>query len=101
MIVGGMMIVYSFIIVKRHSFMHKKIIDEIIGWYGTCAIVLAYALVSFGVLPASTFLYQILNGTGALGIVYISFKKKAYQPGVLNVIWAIIATVAIIKISTQ
>lgn len=78
--------------------MQQKILDETIGWYGTCAIVLAYALVSFNVLSPSTFLYQILNGTGALGIVYISFKKKAYQPGVLNIIWAIIATIAIIRL---
>ncbi|MFH1667647.1 MAG: hypothetical protein ABH884_01315 [Candidatus Komeilibacteria bacterium] len=78
--------------------MKQKIIDEFIGWYGTCAIVLAYALVSFGFLSSSTFLYYILNGTGALGIGYISFKKKAYQPGVLNVIWAIIALVAIIRL---
>ena len=78
--------------------MHKKIIDEIIGWYGTVAIVLAYALLSFRVINSTNLLYQILNGTGAIGIVYISFKKKAYQPGVLNMIWAIIATIAIIRL---
>ena len=78
--------------------MNQKIIDESLGWYGTCAIVIAYALVSFNVLSASTLLYQILNGTGALGIVYISLKKKAYQPGVLNIIWTIIALSAIIRI---
>jgi len=78
--------------------MNQKIIDEIFGWYGTFAIILAYALVSFGILSPSSSIYQILNGTGALGIVYISFKKKAYQPGVLNIIWAIIALIAIIKL---
>jgi len=78
--------------------MKQKVIDESIGWYGTCAIVLAYALVSFEFLSSSTFLYQILNGTGALGIVYISFKKKAYQPGVLNVIWALIALISIVRL---
>ena len=75
----------------------KKIGDELIGWYGTVAIVLAFALVSFEVLPATSLFYQILNGTGALGIVYISFKKKAYQPGILNIIWAVIAGIAIIR----
>ena len=78
--------------------MGKKIIDESIGWYGTGAIILAYALVSFSVLSTSSFLYQIMNGTGALGIIYISFKKKAYQPRVLNIIWAIIAFIAIIRL---
>ena len=78
--------------------MNKKIIDEIIGWYGTVAIVSAYALLSFGAIVSDSLIYQFLNATGAIGIVYISFKKKAYQPGVLNIIWTIIATVAIIKI---
>jgi multidrug transporter EmrE-like cation transporter len=60
--------------------------------------VLAYALVSFEVLSSNGLAYQILNGTGALGILIISIKKKAYQPGVLNIIWFIIAVVAIIQI---
>ncbi len=71
---------------------------ELFGWYGTIAIVGAYALVSFSVLEPTNIWYQVLNGTGALGIVAISFYKKTYQPGVLNIIWAIIAFVAIIGI---
>ena len=76
----------------------KKYIEEIIGWYGTIAIVLAYAMSSFGVISSNSLFYQVLNGTGALGIVYISLKKKAYQPGVLNIVWAVIALVAIVNI---
>lgn len=78
--------------------MNKKIIDEIIGWYGTITIVSAYALLSFGVIASVNLVYQFLNATGAIGIVYISFKKKAYQPGVLNIIWTTIAIITIIKI---
>ena len=76
----------------------RKIIDESIGWYGTIAIILAYALISFNFLASSSFSYQILNCTGAIGIIYISFKKKVYQPGVLNIVWAIIALFAIINL---
>lgn len=71
-------------------------VAEIVGWYGTGAILLAYALVSFKVISASGFTYQILNLTGAIGIVTISVLKKAKQPAVLNIFWAIIALVAII-----
>lgn len=78
--------------------MKSKIIEEVIGWYGAIAIVGAYALLSFDVISAGSMAYQLLNATGALGIVVISFKKKAYQPGVLNIIWTVIAMVAIIKI---
>jgi len=81
--------------------MRTKFYEELFGWYGTLAIVLAYALVSFGVLAPTNLWYQILNGTGALGIVYISFRKKAYQPGVLNSVWTVIAILAIVRMFFQ
>ncbi len=76
--------------------MKTKII-EIYGWYGTVAIILAYVLVSFSVISSNNIWYQILNGTGALGIVIEAFHKKDYQPGVLNVIWTLVAVVALLR----
>jgi hypothetical protein len=67
------------------------------GWYGMAAIILAYALASFSLIKATGLAFQILNGTGALGIVFVSFQKKAYQPGVLNILWTLIAIIAIAK----
>lgn len=71
---------------------------EIFGWYGTIAIISAYFLNSFGVLSSADVLYQLLNISGAIGIVLISFKKQAYQPMILNIIWTIIGTLALVKI---
>lgn len=76
--------------------LNKKRITEVIGWYGVFAILLAYALVSFKIVPTSSYLYQLLNLTGAISIAVISITKKAKQPATLNVVWAIIAFVAII-----
>ncbi|MCE9549117.1 hypothetical protein K8Q98_01830 [Candidatus Nomurabacteria bacterium] len=76
----------------------NKTLVSIIGWYGAFAIVLAYILVSFSVISGNSLLFQILNGTGAIGIVIVSLSKKDYQPAVLNIIWALIALVAIISI---
>lgn len=78
--------------------MNKDKLIELFGWYGTITIILAYALISFSLLAPTSLWYQLLNGTGALGIVAVSFHKKTYQPCVLNIIWAIIALVAIGKI---
>jgi multidrug transporter EmrE-like cation transporter len=64
---------------------------------GVVFIVLAYALLSFNLI-SNDLSFQILNGLGTIGIIYISFVKKAYQPGVLNIIWLIIAIIAIIKL---
>jgi len=66
-----------------------------VGWYGVLAILGAYTLVSFGVLNPLNLWYQLLNLTGAFAIIVHSFSKKDYQPGVLNIIWMIIAIIAI------
>ncbi|HXE10334.1 MAG TPA: hypothetical protein VN554_02810 [Verrucomicrobiae bacterium] len=70
---------------------------EIAGWYGTAAIVLAYVLVSFNILPAGGGAYQVLNLTGALGIVAIAAVRKIRQPLLLNLFWVAIALGALIK----
>lgn len=75
----------------------KKIIIEIFGWYGMAAIVLGYTLVSFNVISVDNSVYQLLNLTGAIGIVVISLFKKAYPPALLNMIWMIVALIALLK----
>jgi hypothetical protein len=78
----------------------KKFV-EIFGWYGAVAILAAYAGVTFGVLSSNGgggILFQFLNLTGALGLVVVSFYKKTYQPGVLNLVWTLVALVALIRI---
>ena len=76
----------------------KNSLISILGWYGTVAIIAAYALVSFSILSPTETTYQILNLSGAIGIVLVSLQKKAYPPAVLNIIWAVVAIFAIFKI---
>lgn len=76
----------------------KAKLTEILGWYGTIAIIGAYALTSFNIVSPQSYLYQFLNITGAIGIVMVSLKRKAYQPAVLNIIWTIIGAFALIKL---
>jgi len=77
--------------------MNQKL-GEIIGWYGTLAIVGAYALVSFKVVSATGGVYQLLNLTGATGIIVISALKGVRQSVVLNSFWALIAIIALIQL---
>ena len=79
--------------------MNKSNAVEWIGWYGAAAILLAYALNSFQVIDSGSLPYQILNLSGAIGIITISLAKGAKQPAVLNIVWAFIALVAITKIA--
>jgi hypothetical protein len=77
--------------------MNHKIIHNSIGWFGTALILIAYTLTTFGFLSTNNLIYPLANGAGALGLIYTSFKKKDYPPGVLNIIWFTIALVAIVK----
>lgn len=72
-----------------------------IGWYGAIATLAAYFLVSFAILHPRDLSYQVLNLTGAIGLGTICYFKKTYQPLFVNIIWAIIAIIAIIFILTS
>jgi hypothetical protein len=68
---------------------------ELAGWYGTLAIVGAYALTSFGVLTASDAAYQWLNLTGGLGVAWVCWRKRTWQAFWLEAIWVAIAATAL------
>lgn len=70
----------------------------IVGWYGVLAILVAYGLNSFGLLSASSLAYQLINLSGATGIIIEALQKKDYQPVVLNVVWGVIAIIAIVQL---
>jgi len=71
---------------------------EAIGWYGVAAILAAYALNAFGALGVEGVAYHVLNLTGAAAIVLVSLRRRAYQPAALNVVWAVIAAAAIVRL---
>lgn len=76
----------------------KNVLAEFSGWYGAIAILLAYALVSFSIISAESFVFQFLNLTGAVGIIIISLHKNVKQSVVLNIFWASVAFIALIKV---
>lgn len=76
----------------------KNRITEAIGWYGVAAIVVGYMSISFEIFDAQSLPYQLLNLTGAIAIMYEALKKKDYQPVVLNVIWGVVAIIALTRI---
>lgn len=76
----------------------KNLVAEILGWYGVAALLGAFVLVSFGAISAQDALFQILNVTGAVGIVVDALAQKNWQPAVLNIVWGLIGLFALIKI---
>jgi hypothetical protein len=70
---------------------------EVLGWYGLAAVVLAYGTVSLSFISPNSYIYQLLNLTGSFGLGSVAFVKRAYQNGVLNVVWAAIAIIALTR----
>ncbi len=71
---------------------------EILGWYGLIAVVIAYGSVSLNFVSPNTYVYQFLNLSGSVGLGLVAFVRRAYQNGVLNVVWGAIAVVALIRL---
>ena len=71
---------------------------EWLGWYGMIAILAAYGLLSFSILQPHDLVYQLLNGTGALGLVIDGLAKKDRPVVVLNALFTLIALISLIRI---
>ena len=71
-------------------------VPEILGWYGVVAIIAAYIGISFNLMDANSVWYPILNGSGAFAMVVDGYYQKDYQPLVLNLVWALIACIALV-----
>mgnify|MGYP001565404400 CR=1 FL=1 len=70
---------------------------ELVGWGGVAAILTAYVLLTFGVLVPQHLTYLVLNLGGGVAIIIDSAHQKDYQPVVLNIVWATIAAIGIVR----
>lgn len=76
---------------------HKA--ENYIGWYGVLAILLAYFLISLDIIGVHSLAYQLMNLTGAIGIIIEALSKKDMQPAVLNAVWAGIAIIVLVQLA--
>jgi hypothetical protein len=78
--------------------MDKRKFASIAGWIGMILILGAYFLISYNFVKGESFLYQIINLIGASGLFYNAYFSKSKPLMTLQLSWAIIAIIAIIKI---
>jgi hypothetical protein len=79
----------------------EKLLVDAAGWLAALLILGGYALLTAGKVTAKSPLYQWMNVVGAVGFVINSGYFKAWPSAVLNVIWAAIGIVALVRIATQ
>lgn len=71
---------------------------EVVGWFGTAAILGSYIATQFKLLEQHTRTYQVLNFFGSIGFIINSGYHGAYPNAFLNVIWALVALIALVTI---
>lgn len=70
---------------------------EVIGWLGSIAIVLAYGLNSYQKIRSDSIVFLLLNLVGGLFLMTYTYYKDAFANTFLNLVWVIIAVVALGK----
>lgn len=85
---------------KRFHVRYKETINATLGWIGALLILSAYFLVSFGIMQADQVSWQLLNLFGSAGIVISALPKKDWPAMWLNIIFAAIALIALIRLLT-
>jgi hypothetical protein len=72
-------------------------IIEIVGTLGACLLLLSYFLVSTSRIALDSMLGHLLNLGGAVMLGLNAFAHNALPPAALNVLWASIALVAVMR----
>ena len=68
---------------------------NVMGWYGTLAIVGAYLATSHDWMEQGT-LYQLLNVSGATGVGLVCWRQRAWQALTLEVVWVAVGLTALL-----
>lgn len=67
---------------------------EIIGWLGVLFYLIGYLLLVIKRISASGYPYHVLNGLGAIGLIFNAFYLHDIPNIAVNAIWLLIAIYA-------
>jgi hypothetical protein len=74
---------------------------NLIGWIGSAAVLLAYALVSSKRVQGDSVAYQVLNLFGSVCLLINTIYWGAYPSSFVNIVWTGIALFALIGIARR
>jgi hypothetical protein len=75
--------------------MKLKLFIDVLGWIGSVEVIAAYALNSYQRMKSDSLYFQLLNLTGAIFLIINTVYYCAYPSAFINVVWVVIATIAI------
>jgi FtsH-binding integral membrane protein len=74
-----------------------NLLIEVIGWAGSIAILVAYGLNSYQKITSSSLTFTLLNLFGGLMLIGYTIYKDALPNTFVNLVWVIIAIIALAK----
>ncbi|MBN8853042.1 MAG: hypothetical protein BGO55_14085 [Sphingobacteriales bacterium 50-39] len=74
---------------------------EILGWLGSVMVILAYALNIYKKLDSDSVVYYFLNIAGSSLLIINTLYHQAIPSMTVNVVWVLIAIVAIFNKSRR
>ena len=75
-------------------------IFDILGWIGTILVLVAYLLLSANKISNGK-VYQLINLLAAIFMAIGLFPKNAWFSFALQIIWGVIAVIALIKLNKE
>ena len=72
---------------------------NVLGWFGSAAVVIAYGLISSNKLSSGSKMYQWLNLFGSIGLAVNTAYYRAFPSTAVNIVWLIIATSALVRLT--
>lgn len=78
-----------------------SVLIEVAGWAAALLILAAYLLVSTGRLSGQSAVFQWMNVVGAAGFVLNGWWHGAWPSTTLNVAWAAIGMVTLVRIARK
>ena len=74
---------------------------NVLGWIGSVEVLAAYGLNSYQKIKSDSTLFYVLNLTGGLLLIVYSVYKEAFPNAFINIVWVIIAVVALLKLGKK
>jgi hypothetical protein len=81
--------------------MESKLLIDIVGWIGSIEVLIAYGLNSYQRIKSDSMVFYLLNLTGGIFLVIYTVNKEAFASAFVNVVWVIIAVIAIAKVFSK
>ena len=83
---------------KHTVHLPKNDIAEAFGWFASFSILVAYALLSFGILDANSAIYHGIFLIGSAGLAVVTYRHRAFQSFTTNIFFGILAFIALIRV---